>query len=168
LRRSDKEVSKGGKVEELMAVYDKAFRLAYAGYDYRTLRRLGFIAERSPVPIFSSTSPPKLDSPSILLSSCSSIKHSPVGCEVGRADGYCLRLRNSSPQASVFLSSLQALRKTAKIGNSCVTHKLFYLSFAWEGETRLPPQTHTQPRNGWEMKRMMVTRTLTCPLGGER
>jgi putative transposase len=43
------------------------------------------------------------------------------------------------------------------------------LSFAWEGETRLPPQTHTQPRNGWEMKRMMVTRTLTYPLavGGE-
>jgi putative transposase len=43
------------------------------------------------------------------------------------------------------------------------------LSSQAEGETRLPPQTHTQPKNGQEVKRMMVTRTLTCPLavGGE-
>jgi IS605 OrfB family transposase len=43
------------------------------------------------------------------------------------------------------------------------------LSSQAEGEARLPPQTHTQPRNGQEVKRMMVIRTLTCPLavGGE-
>jgi len=33
-----------------------------------------------------------------------------------------------------------------------------------EGETCLPLQTHMQPGNGQEMKRMMVIRTLTCPL----
>jgi IS605 OrfB family transposase len=33
-----------------------------------------------------------------------------------------------------------------------------------EGEARLPLQTHMQPGNGQEMKRMMVIRTLTCPL----
>jgi IS605 OrfB family transposase len=42
------------------------------------------------------------------------------------------------------------------------------LSFAWEGETRLPPQTHTQPRNGKQMNGMMVTRTVSLPLGGGR
>jgi IS605 OrfB family transposase len=34
----------------------------------------------------------------------------------------------------------------------------------WEGEACLPRQTHTQPRNGQDMKGMMVIRTLTCPL----
>jgi IS605 OrfB family transposase len=42
------------------------------------------------------------------------------------------------------------------------------LSSQAEGEARLPRQTHTQPKNGQERKRMMVTRTLTCPLGGGR
>jgi hypothetical protein len=42
------------------------------------------------------------------------------------------------------------------------------LSSQAEGETRLPRQTHTQPKNGQERKRMMVIRTLTCPLGGGR
>jgi len=33
-----------------------------------------------------------------------------------------------------------------------------------EGETCLPRQTHTQPRNGKQMNRMMVTRTVSLPL----
>jgi IS605 OrfB family transposase len=33
-----------------------------------------------------------------------------------------------------------------------------------EGETRLPRQTHTQPGNGKQMNRMMVTRTVSLPL----
>jgi IS605 OrfB family transposase len=38
-----------------------------------------------------------------------------------------------------------------------------------EGETCLPSQTHTQPRNGKQMNRMMVTRTVSLPLavGGD-
>jgi len=42
------------------------------------------------------------------------------------------------------------------------------LSFAWEGETRLPLQTNTQPRNGKQMNGMMVIRTVSLPLGGWR
>jgi putative transposase len=38
-----------------------------------------------------------------------------------------------------------------------------------EGETRLPRQTHTQPRNGKQMNRMMATRTVSLPMavGGD-
>jgi putative transposase len=35
---------------------------------------------------------------------------------------------------------------------------------AWEGEACLPRQTHTQPGNGKQMNRMMVTRTVSLPL----
>lgn len=44
------------------------------------------------------------------------------------------------------------------------------VSSVWEGETCLPSQTHTQPRNGsGQMNRMMVTRTVRLPLavGGD-
>ena len=38
-----------------------------------------------------------------------------------------------------------------------------------EGEACLPRQTHTQPRNGKQMNRMMVTRTVSLPMavGGD-
>ena len=42
------------------------------------------------------------------------------------------------------------------------------LSSSSEGNTYLPALTLTQPRNGRERKRMMVTRTLTLPIGGGR
>jgi putative transposase len=39
------------------------------------------------------------------------------------------------------------------------------LSLPSEGETCLPSHTHVRPGSGQEMNRMMVTRTVTCPLG---
>jgi len=40
----------------------------------------------------------------------------------------------------------------------------------WEGEACLPRQTHTQPRNGKQMNRMMATRTVSLPMavGGDK
>lgn len=47
-------------------------------------------------------------------------------------------------------------------------HSQADLSSAWEGETCLPAQTHVQPRNGRQMNGMMVTRTVSLPLGSGR
>jgi IS605 OrfB family transposase len=75
----------------------------------------------------------------------------------------CGRTYNADANASMNVAKRfrQLLHEPQAVIGEC---SAWDMSSQAEGETCLPKQTHTQPRNGQEMKRMMVTRTLTCPL----
>jgi len=75
----------------------------------------------------------------------------------------CGRTYNSDANAAMNIAKRfgrQLLDDERMIGE----RSLGDLSSSGEGNTYLPTQTHTQPGNGQDVKRMMVTRTLTCPL----